>query len=109
MMNTATVDQLRKLSAYQNKVPGHRANARLHLSTLIRWVVTGVKVPDGSRLRLRAVRAGSRWLTTDEWFAEYLDALTAAHAVVPTQPTRSPAVRNAATAQAGEELRRLGM
>src|SRR5262249_5972544 len=112
MITSHPVADLKKLSAYQDRVPGHRENARLHLSTLIRWCAIGVKLPDGGRLRLRAIRAGSRWLTTDEWFAEFLTALTAA----PTDdsgntsgPSRPPAQRMTASRRAAAELARLGI
>lgn len=98
----------RKLSEYQDRVPGHRRNRRVHLSTLIRWCTRGGRLPDGSRLRLQAARVGTRWLTTDAWFAEFLDRLTAANLTDPV-PTRTPAERTAASAQAEQQLVRLGM
>src|SRR5262249_51583422 len=106
MITAQPVTDYKKLSDFQDRVPGHRRNARLHLSTLIRWCATGVKLPDGGRLRLRAIRAGSRWLTTDEWFSEFLTALTAAHTDSgPTSgPSRTPAQRQTASRRAAAEL-----
>jgi hypothetical protein len=91
-MNANTLPAYLKLSDFANRVPGHKANARLHISTLIRWCTRGVKLPDGSRLRLRADRVGSRWLTTNEWFAEFLSAMTTAHN--PTSAGISPVFRS---------------
>jgi hypothetical protein len=88
---------LKKLANYRDCVPGHRSNGRLHLSTISRWCSIGVKLPDGTRLRLRALRAGRRWLTTDEWFGAFVAALTAAHDPAPqvTQSSTSkPGVRH---------------
>jgi len=112
MITSHPVADLKKLSAYQDRVPGHRQNARLHLSTLIRWCAVGVKLPDGGRLRLRAIRAGSRWLTTDEWFAEFLTALTVAHTAdsgTTSPPSRTPAQRQAASRRAAAELAQVGI
>jgi hypothetical protein len=62
-------------------------------------------MPDGSRVRLRGVRAGSRWLTTDPWVDEFVAALTAAHTDSEPVPTpRSPVQRRRAAEAAGREL-----
>jgi hypothetical protein len=50
----------RPLTAYRARFPGARANAALHLSTLIRWCSRGIRLPDGSRVRLRGKRSGVR-------------------------------------------------
>jgi len=95
----------RPLTAYRARFPGARANAALHLSTLIRWCTRGVRMPDGSRVRLRGIRAGSRWLTTDPWVDEFVAALTAAHTGDEAKSTpRSPARRRHEAEAAGREL-----
>lgn len=96
----------RSLSTVRNRFPGARTNGLLHLSTLIRWCTRGVRMPDGSRVRLRAVRAGSRWLTTDAWVDEFIATLTTAHtggAEVATAP-RPPSRRQSESADAGRVL-----
>lgn len=111
-MTTPTMSlKLQKLSVFQSRVPGHRSNGRLHPSTIIRWITRGVGLPDGTRMCLKATRAGSRWLCCDAWFEEFLAALTAAHIPVSARgdaPVRSPAQRNDAAANAARELERLG-
>src|SRR5436190_1014261 len=87
----------RKLSVFQDRVPGHRDNARVHLSTLIRWCTKGAKLPDGASVRLRAQRVGNRWLTTDAWFDEFIKVLTRAHGAESEHASvslRSPSARN---------------
>src|SRR5262249_10906450 len=42
-----------------------RRTGRLNASTIWRWCRDGVLLPDGSRLRLEAVRLGGRWLTSE--------------------------------------------
>ncbi len=101
----------RRLQDYQSRVPGHRDNTRTHYSTLFRWVTKGVPTPAGGRVRLRAVKIGTKWCSTDEWFAEFVAATTAA--AVPdaglSLPPRSPAARDRASAEAAAELKRRGL
>lgn len=100
----------RKLSHYQDRVPGHRANTRLHLSTLIRWCTRGVKLTDGSMIRLRAERIGTRWLTNDVWFEEFVSALTLAHTASASSrdTVRTPSERTRASDTAAKELSDMG-
>jgi hypothetical protein len=102
-MAAAESPQLRPLRDYADRIPGHRRGTRTHPSTLIRFCTAGVKAPDGTQIRLRAVRLGHRWLTTDEWFAAFLSALTPADGPT-TVPVRSPAARTRAAAAAEREL-----
>lgn len=108
--STPSPQSYRRLSEFQGRLPGHRKNQRLHLSTLIRWCSSGVKLRDGTRLRLRAVRVGSRWLTTEAWWQAFTDALTAAHRPSDPPPAlvRSPAERATAADAAGARLKSLG-
>jgi hypothetical protein len=71
-----------------------------------------VRTPAGERVRLRAVRAGSKWLCTDEWFEEFLAVLTQAN--LPDGASggvslRSPAARNRASDDAVRQLRERGV
>jgi hypothetical protein len=43
--------------------------------TVVRWTVRGVLGPGGERVRLKAVRVGGRWATTEEWIAEFFARL----------------------------------
>lgn len=101
----------RRLQDYQSRVPGHRDNARAHYSTLFRWVTKGVPTPAGGRVRLRAVKVGTKWCSTDEWFAEFVAATTeaAAPAADAPPPLRSPAARTRAADAAAAELEREGI
>src|SRR5262245_46235670 len=91
-MSTEANQQYRLLGDYRDRIPGHRKNSRIHLTTLIRWATKGVAAASGARIRLRAVRVGTKWLTTDSRFDEFVSAITA-----PAIPaTASPAVRSSA-------------
>jgi hypothetical protein len=111
--------QYRPLNSYLDRLPGHRGGRRPHPSTALRWVTVGQPTPDGNRVRLRAVRIGGRWFSTDVWFAEWVEVLTRAH--IPTEqqtPTdgqapaagvlRSPTQRQKAADAAVRALEELG-
>jgi hypothetical protein len=57
--------------------PGHRGAARLHPSTLTRWILKGVRAIDGCTVRLQALRCGCRWLTSEAALARFAMALGA--------------------------------
>ena len=42
----------------------------------MRWITRGTRTPDGRVVKLEAVRAGSRWLTTAEAVGRYIERLT---------------------------------
>lgn len=67
------------LSYYLSRLPAHRGGGRPHPSTAIRWVIRGLPLPGGGRVFLKAHRVGARWLTNDQWWGEFVAALTAAH------------------------------
>lgn len=71
-MSETSTQQLKPLRDYLHRVPGHRRGTRTNLSTGIRWATNGVKTATGEVVRLRAVRFGARWMTTDAWFDEFL-------------------------------------
>jgi hypothetical protein len=54
--------------------PGRKA--RLNFTTVWRWVMHGVKAPDGKRVRLEAARVGGCWLTSREALTRFSERLT---------------------------------
>ncbi|QDU22110.1 hypothetical protein [Urbifossiella limnaea] len=110
MVSTSPATTYRKLTAYLDQIPGHRRNSRPHPSTLIRWASVGVKLPDGARLRLRAVRLGAKWVTRDDWFAEFVESLTNAY-IATDSPAgfRTPGERSDASKAAEAKLKELGL
>lgn len=57
-------------------IPPARAGKKTHISTLLRWILSGAKAPDGERIRLEAVRMGGRWLTSREALQRFAERLT---------------------------------
>src|SRR5688500_16274847 len=110
MANTPTPplngEPLITLSKAASRYPGHRGAARLHPATLTRWILTGVKALDGSRVKLEAVRVGCRWLTSEAALARYAAALG-----TPGEPApaRSPAARTLASESAAQQLQDMGV
>lgn len=97
------------LSAAGRLFPGHRGGRAVDPSTVFRWVTKGTTA-GGRRVRLEAVRAGSRWLTSRPAVARFVTALTdaAAPAASPPVTSRSPSARQRAASKAGATLQAIG-
>ncbi len=57
-------EQVIRLAEVGCYLPTGRNGKHLSLSVALRWVVQGVKLPDGQRLRLEAIRVGGKWVTS---------------------------------------------
>ena len=104
------LDELLRLSELARAIPGSRGSTTTSPSTLTRWIITGVRLPDGSRVKLRATRCGHKWLVARRWLQDFTAALTAAHLPADPPPSpRSPAARWRASEATAAELDRLGI
>jgi hypothetical protein len=90
-------------------VPPARSGKRTHLSTLLRWILAGAMAPDGTRVRLEAVRLGGRWMTSREAIQRFAASLTPHIGDETTPPRRSEATRSRASERAAAELARRGV
>jgi hypothetical protein len=63
--------------------PPNRQGKPVHVTTLQRWVLDGIR-----GVHLEAARAGGRWVTSREAVARFLAALTAGHLSQPAAVTR---------------------
>ena len=71
-----------------------RSRSEAHItSTIVRWIVAGCPGRTGERVRLRATRAGSRWLVAADDLDAFFEALGADPTNTPatTTPTRTAA------------------
>lgn len=59
-------EKLLDLKQVPSHIPPHRAGKKVHPSTILRWVLDGVRAPQGARVRLEASRCGGRWVTSIE-------------------------------------------
>jgi hypothetical protein len=80
----------------------------LHMATVFRWIRDGVLGPNRTRIRLEAVKVGSRWLTSIAALERFVERQT------PTfddgaEPIRTAGQTASAAARAGAELEAVGI
>lgn len=75
----------------------------MHPATMTRWILSGVSTPMG-RIRLPAIRAGSRWLVRDDDFRQFLRSLTTS--AMPAASQDSPATRPSSESRGAEAAAR---
>jgi hypothetical protein len=80
---------------------------KTHFSTVFRWALKGCRAPDGTVVRLEALRLGGRWVTSHEAVQRFALALTPCLEATPTP--RSAGKRQKASERAGRELEKLGI
>ncbi len=56
--------------------PGARGAEHICTTTLTRWIQEGVHATNGTLVKLEAIRAGYRWLTTYQALERFSAALT---------------------------------
>lgn len=87
--------------------PRGRRGKRPHLSTLLRWITDGCRAPGGRRVRLEALRLGSKWVTSRQAIQRFAERLTPSGDAPPSP--RSATTRSRASARAAAELDRAGI
>jgi hypothetical protein len=105
------------LSEVTHLFPPSRNGRPVHVATVTRWIVIGVRLRDGTILRLRAARAPGRWLVEPAAVDEFTDALRADRLGTPTStpsdagpaPLRTNAARRKADERTGRELDKIGI
>jgi hypothetical protein len=97
------------LSRLARLVPPYRLGKPATLSCLVRWVVDGVRGPDGKRIHLEAVRISGRWCSTPEALSRFVAAQTPVVDSERTATLRSPIARQRAAEQTARKLKTLGI
>jgi hypothetical protein len=90
-------------------LPPGRGGRPVTLSCILRWVLKGAPGPNGTRVKLEALRLGGRWLTSREALQRFAEALTPRLDDSPVPTPRTPAARARAAERAGKELEILGI
>jgi hypothetical protein len=106
MIDTQT-EQLITPSEVAKLVPPARNGKRTHLSTVLRWILKGVKTPTGV-VRLEAIRLGGRWLTSRAAMQRFCERLTPIPEDGPSA-LRSPNARKRSAEAAERRLTELGI
>lgn len=68
-------DSYLSVSQLIEQLPPGRGSARVSKSCIVRWILLGLKRPNGERVRLTASRLGSRWLIRQSDVDAFLAAL----------------------------------
>jgi Protein of unknown function (DUF1580) len=97
------------LAAAATLIPPARNGKKTHLSTILRWILRGSKAPDGTLVKLEAVRLGGRWLTSREALQRFSAKLTPSTDAEAPAPPRTPAMQSRASSRAAAELERIGV
>ena len=79
-----------------------RGERPTHESTVLRWILAGVRGPGGHKVRLEGMRIGTHWVTSRE-------ALTPRLGDTPVPAYRTAARRQRAAWRAGEQLKKIGI
>jgi hypothetical protein len=59
-----------------SRLPAARSGRPVHTSTLTRWILNGVRLSDGTCVRLEAIRIGCRWVSSLEAVSRFIGAQT---------------------------------
>jgi hypothetical protein len=105
------------LAAVTRLLPPSRRGRPVHTGTVVRWVIEGAKLRDGTRLYLQATRLPGRWVVEPAALQEFLDRLTADRAAARPSappaddpaPARTQAARRRAAELAGRRLDEIGL
>jgi hypothetical protein len=76
-MSTTVHTEYLSLRQAAERTPPTKGDKPVHPSTVGKWVTRGVRLRDGSRLRLAAIRYPGGWKLTADSLAAFLDRLTA--------------------------------
>jgi hypothetical protein len=99
----------RSLSQAARLFPSYRMARPVAPSTVYRWIADGVQAPDGSRVRLEAVRLGGRWLTSTQAIERFIASQTPSLEAVAGPTRRTPTQRAKGAERAGRELEKVGI
>lgn len=82
------------ISQIAARLPGSRGASRVHPATITRWILTGCPDRTGTRVKLAATRAGTRWLVRVTDLDAFFAALAADSASVPAPAPRACSPRS---------------
>lgn len=95
------------LAQLARRCPRTRQNRPVSLGCVLRWVISGVRGPNGETIRLEAVRLAGRWISTPGALRRFILAQTPTGEPPPSPRTASR--RQRAADRAGAELDAAGV
>ena len=102
-----TNERLLDCTEARNHIPRRRGAARIHPSTVHRWMRRGIRARSGHRIRLECLRVGSRLLTSEEALTRFFEEVAKADAEYFDRPdVARTVVKGSPEPQRGEEIRR---
>ena len=98
------------LSRAAQRFPPYRQGKSVTLSCLVRWVLNGVRAPNGERIKLEAARLAGRWITTPQAISRFVAAQSPpSTTTTPTSVPRSPSARQRSSERAAKLLEAAGI
>jgi hypothetical protein len=79
------------------------------LSCILRWVLDGVRLKSGQKVRLEAVRLGGRWITSMEALQRFAIAQTPEPEDLARSFPFTHSARQRASARVAAELKKVGI
>jgi hypothetical protein len=90
-------------------IPSHRSGKPTTMSCVLRWVLDGVLVPGGGRVKLEAARLAGKWVTSKAAIRRFVHAQTHHLDTEPAPTPRAPAARRRASERDRKALEELGI
>lgn len=78
------ITELLTVSLIAAMIPGSRGSKTASLSTITRWITNGCPDGHGGIHKLKAVRAGGRWLIHPDELKSFFNKLSVANEVEPS-------------------------
>jgi len=97
------------LASAAQRVPSFRPGKPTNVATLWRWGLDGIRLQDGTRLRLEVCRFGGRWVTTEAALARFIKAQTPRMESEQAEAPRTPTQRQKAADRATQQLDKIGI
>ena len=97
------------LARASRRCPPTRQGKPVTPSCLVRWILSGVRGPDGHCVKLEAARLAGRWVTTPGAIRRFVAAQTPHRGAEAAPAARPPGRRQRASEAAALELEKAGI
>jgi hypothetical protein len=101
-------EQLISIAEASRRFPNHRGVGTIRTTTVWRWISRGVRLSDGTVLKLEAVRVAGRWLTSHEAVTRFVERQNPSLAQVQPEVKAKKSRPSKRAEEAGRRLAALG-